>query len=75
MQIIKKFLSLFMDHPRSINENYWQHLVEALTCGGVIVASGVACIIHAFFPFLFKTFATTNLTVLVNRFNKRKGIK
>lgn len=46
---------IFTDHPRSIGETYIQHLKFATYFGFHLTLGGIACIIHAIFPFLFKT--------------------
>lgn len=48
-------LKLFTKHPNSVNETYWSHLLFALSFGFSMVKGGVACLIHAIFPFLFQT--------------------
>ena len=63
---MKKIVSLFTEHPYSLNESYWQHFVEAIFCGALIIISGIVCIIHAIFPFLFKRFTRETLTILVH---------
>ncbi|HEY1710210.1 MAG TPA: DUF6356 family protein [Rhizomicrobium sp.] len=52
---------LFLDHPRSVGESYLQHLSTALSFGGRMIAAGIACCLHGFFPFLF--FTTGSSTV------------
>ena len=44
----------FSEHPASVGENYWQHLLSALSFSGVMAIGSVACFVHALFPFLFK---------------------
>src|SRR5262245_7233361 len=44
---------LFTDHPASVGESYLQHLLVASGFGMRMVASGLACLVHAFLPFLF----------------------
>jgi hypothetical protein len=44
---------LFTDHPASVGESYLQHLLVAAGFGTRMVASGLACLLHAFLPFLF----------------------
>ena len=43
----------FTEHPRSVNETYWEHFGFALRFGLKMAWGGVAAIIHAVFPFLF----------------------
>lgn len=46
--------NIFTQHPHSMNETYWQHLVCAVKFGSKMMIGGVACLIHAIFPFLFE---------------------
>jgi len=43
---------LFCEHPESVNETYFQHLMFAIGFGLRMVWAGLACIIHGIFPFL-----------------------
>lgn len=44
---------LFTEHPASVGETYGQHCVAALRFGTTMVGAGIACMVHAFLPFLF----------------------
>jgi len=46
-------LQLFQDHPKSVGENYFQHLCHASGFGLRMVIAGLACLLHAVFPFVF----------------------
>ena len=50
--VLKK---LFTEHPNSVNESYFEHMIYALKCGFILVFAGLGCLVHAFFPFLFTT--------------------
>lgn len=52
---MKKF---FTEHPRSVNETYFQHLCFALKFSLGLFRAGFACWVHAFFPFLCQTTAS-----------------
>jgi hypothetical protein len=43
----------FTEHPASVGESYWQHLVTASGFSARMIAGGCACFVHAVFPFLF----------------------
>ncbi len=45
----------FTEHPASVGETYLQHMGMAFGFGGRMVVAGFACLMHGFFPFLFKT--------------------
>jgi hypothetical protein len=44
---------LFTEHPASVGETYWGHLLRAAGFGGRMLLAGAACLVHAIFPFLF----------------------
>ncbi|MDP6755996.1 MAG: DUF6356 family protein, partial [Candidatus Marinimicrobia bacterium] len=44
---------LFIEHPNSVGENYFQHMASAFSFSFRMVAAGLACLIHGFLPFLF----------------------
>ena len=43
----------FTEHPASVGESYFEHMGMALSFSGRMIFGGLACMIHAFFPFLF----------------------
>ena len=50
---MKKLYRLFTDHPTSLNESYFEHLVCAFSFATKMIIAGFACLIHSIFPFLF----------------------
>ncbi len=48
-------LKLFTEHPKQVGEGYFTHCCYALMSGLKLFAAGFICIVHAIFPFLFKT--------------------
>jgi hypothetical protein len=49
------FNRLFTDHPASVDETYWQHLVAAASFGFRMIGGGIACLVHALIPGAFCT--------------------
>ena len=43
----------FTEHPASVGESYVEHMGMAFGFGGKMVVSGLACLLHGIFPFLF----------------------
>jgi len=43
---------LFIDHPKSVGESYFGHLMTASTFATRMVIGGIACFLHGVFPFL-----------------------
>ncbi|MEP6703110.1 MAG: DUF6356 family protein [Betaproteobacteria bacterium] len=50
-----KLIDSFREHPASVGETYGEHFGVATTFGFTLVKAGLACLIHAVFPFLFTT--------------------
>ena len=46
-------INKFMEHPASVNENYFQHMGVALFFCGRFCFGAFAALVHAFFPFVF----------------------
>jgi Family of unknown function (DUF6356) len=44
---------LFTEHPESVGETYGEHMVRATCFGGRMVVAGLACMLHAWLPFIF----------------------
>jgi hypothetical protein len=44
---------LFTEHPASVGESYFAHLGQALFFAGRMFLGSLACLVHAFLPFLF----------------------
>lgn len=51
-------LDAFTRHPTAIGESYAQHLAHAAAFGATMIATGLACLIHAIFPFWFEKTAS-----------------
>lgn len=45
---------LFTEHPDSVGETYFQHLLAAGGFGLRMVLGGLACLLHGLLPFLFE---------------------
>jgi Family of unknown function (DUF6356) len=57
-------IRLFVEHPRSVGESYFEHLRRALTFGSTMVLAGAACMVHALIPALFTTTGSRAVTRL-----------
>lgn len=55
---------LFTRHPASVGETYGEHLGMAASFGWRMVLGGLACLIHAVFPFLFAQTASNHVRCL-----------
>ena len=48
-------LRAFTEHPASVGESYFGHLLQASRFGLRMIGAGLACLIHALLPFLCVT--------------------
>ena len=53
--MLNKLKGLFTDHPYQSGENYLSHMLYALIYSALFFSAGIACLIHAIFPFLFRS--------------------
>ncbi len=44
-------LTAFTDHPASVGESYIEHLQTSSSFGFRMIGGGIACLVHAIFPF------------------------
>jgi hypothetical protein len=57
--MLSVILSLFTSHPQQAGETYVQHAAQALAISGKLLFASVAACIHAVFPFLFSSTASS----------------
>jgi hypothetical protein len=57
----KALENLFVRHPRSVGESYFEHMQVAFTFGCRMLGAGLACLMHGLFPFLFVTTGSTTV--------------
>ncbi len=62
-----KLSTLFSEHPASVGETYGEHLGEALSFAGPLLAAGCACFVHALLPFLFTSTGSRTVAALHQR--------
>ena len=58
---------LFLDHPRSVNESYFEHLGMASSFGWTMFRASCACFVHAVVPGLCVKTGSTLIQQLHNR--------
>jgi len=66
---------LFLDHPHSFGESYWQHQRRALHFGIAMISAGAACLVHALLPVVFVRTASSRVEALYDemRATRRLG--
>lgn len=55
---------VFLAHPRSVDEGYFEHMGMAFSFAGRMVLCGLACMIHGLVPALFKQTASSGVAEL-----------
>ena len=49
------FARLFIDHPKAVNESYFEHMGAAFTVAFRLARASFKCIVHGLVPGLYKT--------------------
>ena len=63
---------LFCEHPASVGESYLQHLRIALGFSARLLLAGMACLVHAVFPFLCQHTGSNSIVELHERMLTRR---
>jgi hypothetical protein len=58
------FKKLFVSHPESVGESYFQHMAVAFGFGFQMLGGALACIIHGIVPGLFEKSGSKTITSL-----------
>ncbi len=64
---VSLFRSLFIEHPASVDETYFEHFVSALGFGTKMVMAGVACMVHGLLPAIFVSRGSDTICALHER--------
>jgi hypothetical protein len=62
----------FTEHPASVGESYFGHLLQATSFGFRMILAGVACVLHGVFPFLFVTTGSDAMKALHGEMSARR---
>jgi len=62
---------VFLNHPRSVDESYLQHMAFAGRFSIMLILASGAALIHAFIPCLFEKTASRMVAVLYARTHNR----
>jgi len=65
------FGRLFLDHPRSVDESYFEHLLFAGGFALRLSGAGVATLVHALVPCLFEKTASQMITQMHDQIHNR----
>ena len=64
---LKPLANLFRDHPASVGETYFEHLLHATGFGVRMVLGGIACMLRGLLPFLFVKTGSRQIQTLHGR--------
>ena len=65
------FTRIFIDHPQSVNESYFEHMRFAGWFAARLLMAGVAALTHAFIPCLFEKTASRMIAQMHARLTNR----
>lgn len=66
---------LFLSHPRTVGESYWEHFRVASSFGTAMVVGGVKAMIHAVFPNAYETAGSDTIRRLHKIMVEKRGAK
>jgi Family of unknown function (DUF6356) len=66
-EIGKVINRLFLDHPRSVGESYFEHQRKAMAFGARMFAGAIACFLHGIIPGLFCQTGSRTVSRLYDR--------
>ena len=61
----------FTRHPTEVGESYGEHFRAASAFGLRMIAGGIACLVHAAFPFVFEQTGSRTMDELHRRMRDR----
>ena len=61
------FARLFITHPQSVGESYFEHQRMAFSFAGPLLLAGFACLVHAVIPGLCERTASSRIAMLHER--------
>ena len=66
---------IFLEHPRTVNENYFGHFCIAVSFSIRLAYASIVCVIHAIFPCLFEKTASRMIATLFDEMVKHREKK
>lgn len=67
----KTITRLFTDHPQSVDETYFEHLLFAGRFAGKLFLAGFCALVHALLPFIFEKTASRMINDMHHRMHNR----
>ena len=65
--------NIFTEHPNEVGENYFQHMGHAIGFCLLLLSLSFKALVHAFFPFWYKTTVSDRILKLSEGMQKRKN--
>jgi len=69
--MIATMKSLFLTHPRSVDESYFEHMAFAGKFSGKLFLAGLCALVHAVLPFMFERTASGMIAEMYARTHNR----
>jgi Family of unknown function (DUF6356) len=66
---------LFLEHPRSIGETYFEHQRCAFEIGATLIGAGLACLLHGLVPAAFRDTGSRVVSHVHRRISARQSIR
>jgi hypothetical protein len=63
--------NLFTRHPKEVGESYGEHFAMASWYGLRLIGGGLACFVHAVFPFWFERRGSDTIKALHSKLTRR----
>jgi len=69
------FARLFIAHPQSVGESYFEHQRVAFSFAGPLLLAGFACLLHAVIPGLCERTASNRIAMLHDRMLANRRVR
>ena len=69
------FSRIFLDHPKTVGESYWEHFRVAGSFGVAMVTGGVKAMVHAALPNVYETAGSDTIRRLHTIMVEKRGAK
>ena len=69
------FSRIFLDHPKTVGESYWEHFRVAGSFGIAMIAGGAKAMVHAALPNVYETAGSDTIRRLHNIMVEKRGGK
>ena len=68
------FKRLFIDHPATVDESYFEHLIFAFKFSGRLFRIALAALIHGAIPAAFETTASSDILKMSEEIRNRRQL-